>query len=73
MLQNKVFRNASWIIAGKVAQSVLNLVITMLTARYLGPSNYGLISYAASIVAFAADHAAWSEQHLGAGNGTAPR
>ncbi len=53
MLQNKVFRNASWIIAGKIAQSVLNLVITMLTARYLGPSNYGLVSYAASIVAFA--------------------
>ena len=30
----------------------LNLVVSMLTARYLGPSNYGLINYAASIVAF---------------------
>lgn len=34
-------------------QSLLGLVISMLTARYLGPSNFGLISYASSIVAFA--------------------
>ncbi len=31
---------------------VLNLVVGMLTARYLGPSNYGVINYAASVVAF---------------------
>lgn len=37
----------------KIIQAVLALVVTMLTARYLGPSNYGLISYASSIVAFA--------------------
>lgn len=34
-------------------QSLLNLLIGMLTARYLGPSNYGVISYVSSIVAFA--------------------
>ena len=51
-LNNRIIKNASWIIVGKVAQSVLNLIVTMLTARYLGPSNYGLINYAASIVAF---------------------
>lgn len=45
-------RNASWIIGCKVAQSFVNLVITMISARYLGPSNYGLLSYASSIVAF---------------------
>lgn len=33
-------------------QSLLNLIIGMITARYLGPSNYGLISYAASVTAF---------------------
>ena len=32
---------------------MIQLLIGMLSARYLGPSNYGLISYAASIVAFA--------------------
>ena len=30
----------------------MGLTISMLTARYLGPSNFGLINYAASIVAF---------------------
>lgn len=49
----KVFNNAKWIILCKVVQSVLQLIVGMLCARYLGPSNYGLINYAASIVAFA--------------------
>lgn len=49
---NKVVKNSSWIIACKIVQSLLNLVVSMLTARYLGPSNYGVINYAASIVAF---------------------
>lgn len=48
----KVINNAKWIIACKLAQSVLQLVVGMICARYLGPSNYGLINYAASIVAF---------------------
>ena len=52
MLKNKVFKNASWIIASRIVQALLGLVISMLTARYLGPSNYGVINYAASIVAF---------------------
>lgn len=51
-LKNKVAKNALWIIGCRIAQSVFQLVINMFTARYLGPSNYGLISYAASIVAF---------------------
>ncbi|MEI3504078.1 MAG: flippase [Anaerovoracaceae bacterium] len=54
MLENRVFRNASWIIMCKIVQSLLSLIVTMLTARYLGPSNYGLINYAAAIVAFVA-------------------
>lgn len=52
MLKNKVAKNAGWIIVCKVVQSLLSLVIGSLTARYLGPSNYGLINYASSIVAF---------------------
>lgn len=52
MINNKIVRNASWIIACKVVQSVLGLIINMFTARYLGPSNFGTISYAASVVAF---------------------
>lgn len=52
MKKNKVFVNASWIISCKILQSGLALVITALTARFFGPSNYGLITYAASLVAF---------------------
>ena len=51
---NKVTKNASWIIACRLAQSVLALIINMLTARFLGPSNFGLITYAASLAAFVA-------------------
>ena len=41
-----------WIVGCKVIQSVIALVITMISARYLGPSNYGLLNYASSVVAF---------------------
>ena len=51
-MNNRIVKNASWIIACKVARAVLNLVVSMITARYLGPSNYGLITYVSSIVAF---------------------
>lgn len=53
MKENKIFTNAKWIILCKIAQSLLQLLIGMLTARYLGPANYGLINYAKSVVAFA--------------------
>ena len=52
MSKSKVISNAKWIIVCKIAQSLLQLVVGMLSARYLGPSGYGLINYAASIVAF---------------------
>lgn len=53
MNYTKVFNNAKWIVICKVMQSLLQLVVGMITARFLGPSNYGLIKYAASVVAFA--------------------
>lgn len=53
MKYNQAINNATWIVVCRVAQSILQLIVGMLCARYLGPSNYGLINYAASIVAFA--------------------
>lgn len=53
MKEKQVIKNAKWIIVCKIFQSVIQLIVGMLSARYLGPSNYGLINYAASIVAFA--------------------
>ena len=52
ILKNKTAQNAGWIIGEKVIQMLISLVVSLLTARYLGPSNYGLISYATSFVAF---------------------
>lgn len=49
---NKTVKNAAWIIGCRVIQAVFGLLVTMLSARYLGPSGYGLINYAASLVAF---------------------
>lgn len=51
-IENRVLKNASWIVGCKIIQSLISFVIGIFTARYLGPSNYGLISYAASLVAF---------------------
>lgn len=50
--ENKIIKNASWIIICRIGQAILSLVVTMITARFLGPSNYGLINYAAAIVVF---------------------
>ena len=52
LVKNKIFQNASWIIISKIIQSILGLVVSLLTARYLGPSNFGIINYAASLVTF---------------------
>ena len=53
MKSKQVFNNAKWIIVCKIAQSLLQFLVGIISARYLGPSNYGLINYAASVVAFA--------------------
>lgn len=52
MLRNRSVANAGWIIGCRVVQALLGLVISMLTARYLGPSGFGVINYAAALVAF---------------------
>lgn len=48
ILKSKFSQNAFWLIAGRVYQMLTNLLVSLLMARYLGPSNYGLINYAAS-------------------------
>lgn len=50
--KNKEVKNAGWIIAGKVSQLLLSLAVSIFTARYLGPGNYGLINYASAFVIF---------------------
>ena len=43
----------SWIVGCRIVQAIISVAVSMMTARYLGSSNYGLINYAASVVAFA--------------------
>lgn len=51
-MNNRVIKNASWIIVCKAAQSIVAIVLSAITARYLGPADFGVINYAASIVSF---------------------
>ena len=51
-LKSKEAKNAFWLIGGRVLQMVLSLVVGVLTARYLGPGDYGLINYGSAYVAF---------------------
>lgn len=50
--KNRFLRNTSWIVGANIVQMIVSFVIGMISARYLGPSNYGVINYAAAIVAF---------------------
>ncbi|MBE6597995.1 MAG: flippase [Ruminococcaceae bacterium] len=52
ILGNKEVKNAGWLIGGKVVQMLLSLVVGALSARYLGPSNYGLVGYGTTFVSF---------------------
>ena len=50
MKNNKLVSNASWIMVGRVFQLVLTFVTTMLVTRYLGPDEYGKITYVNSYI-----------------------
>ena len=52
ILKNRIVKNAGWLIAGRIIHMILSFLIGLLTARYLGPSNYGLINYAAAYATF---------------------
>lgn len=44
-LKNKEVKNAGWIIGARVVHMVFSLIVSILSARFLGPSNYGLVNY----------------------------
>lgn len=52
LLKNKVFANMRWLVSGRILQMAIALVINMITARYLGVNNYGIINYVSSYVSF---------------------
>ena len=52
LTKNRFLQNTSWIVGANLVQMVLSFIIGMISARYLGPANFGIINYAAAIVAF---------------------
>lgn len=52
LFKNKVIRNAGWLIGGRIVHIILSFFIGLLSARYLGPGNYGLINYATAFCTF---------------------
>ena len=52
LFDKKTVKNASWLMAGRIVHILLSFVIGLLTARYLGPSNYGVINYATAYTTF---------------------
>lgn len=43
--ESKVLSNISWLVGGRIVQMLFSFIVGILTARYLGPQNYGLINY----------------------------
>lgn len=52
LFQNKVVKNAVWIVSGSLVNKLFAFLVSILTARYLGPGNYGLINYATAYTTF---------------------
>jgi fatty acid desaturase len=48
--RQKVFSNIYWAVLGKVVNILSGLLVGILVARYLGPEQYGLMSYVISYV-----------------------
>lgn len=52
IIRNRTVVNAGWIVGGRLMNKALAFLVGLLTARYLGPGNYGLINYAAAYTTF---------------------
>lgn len=44
----KYFKNTSWLFAEKIVRVLIAFVVSIFVVRYLGPKNFGLLSYAMS-------------------------
>ncbi len=51
-LKNRIVKNAGWLMIGRVIHMILSFVIGLLTARYLGPANFGVLNYAGAYTTF---------------------
>ena len=52
MIKNKFVKNLSWIFAGNVVHGIFAFLLNIYVARQFTISDYGLINYSASLIAF---------------------
>lgn len=50
--RRKFLKNIGWLMGGKIVNMILQFLVSLATARYLGPSNFGTINYVAAFVSF---------------------
>ncbi len=43
-------RNTGWLLAGSIVRMIVQLIIGAISARYLGPSNYGILNYVGAYI-----------------------
>ena len=46
----KYFKNTSWLFGEKILRMIVGLFVGIWVARYLGPEQFGLLSYAGAFV-----------------------
>ncbi len=49
---NRFIKNTSWLLSGSIVRMLIQFVVSVLSVRYLGPSNFGVINYVAAYTAF---------------------
>lgn len=45
-------KNIGWLMGGRIINMILQFLVSLATARYLGPSNFGTINYVAAFISF---------------------
>ena len=48
--KHNFFENFNWLLFEKILRVVVGLFIGLWVARYLGPDNFGILSYALTII-----------------------
>lgn len=48
--KGKFISNTSWILCEKIVEMIIQLTVSLVSIRYLGPENYGTISYIGSYI-----------------------
>lgn len=51
-IRKRLVSNISWNLAGSITRLAISFFVSILTARYLGPSNYGMLGYVVSLSSF---------------------